>query len=596
MYSAIYDYAVQHGISLPKYRKEKQIKGYIRLSCAGEYEGFEKVPKDEVARVWCPHVADSKPSIICEKLQYIFPDENMTASVQSKHDGWLNIMKEGAEHSVTLCSIYQFLDQAEENKEFRDGIQQDIMNAGIKKADFLSFRIGSVNAERSEDWVDWFDQYAETHTPKKSHESTVVSELTGRPVVPIVDKFPQNNSKAAGTGFPIYSNQHRKVSGEACSFVSYGSVNGLACPMSSEEADAINAGLKKLLDSDTNNDRDFGFIYWYDSKDAMDLITRANARRRSSKKSTDDIEREREKLYQTVLKAVFGGVKVKDIDDVGKYHIVEYNLPDKGRVSLSREYFGTYKELYDALQQWYSDTSYTCPMWINGKNEGMVEYTIDNICAVLYQCLRHKNVTDLKKQSEIEFGPDKRNLLKAMLMGRRIPQAFLHNASEQLTRSYLCKAQFDGEKRSSRLLLQIIKASLLREGYKDMNGTLNRDAASIGYQCGRWFAAMVRIQELSAAGKKLNVTMAERYYRAAKKSPAQTFVMINDLKEHYLGKMTAGSRVAMEKLFAEIAGHIGTAFPEHLSILEQGAFDLGYAQQRQAFFERADAAEADSDQ
>ena len=120
-----------------------------------------------------------------------------------------------------------------------------------------------------------------------------------------------------------------------------------------------------------------------------------------------------------------------------------------------------------------------------------------------------------------------------------------------------------------------------------MDVTLNKDAASIGYQCGRWFALIVRCQEL-AAGKKLNVTIAERYYRAAKQSPARTFAMINDMKEHYLSKLSAGSRISMEQLFAEIAGHIGFTFPERFTILEQGAFDLGYAQQRQSFFERAE--------
>ena len=44
----------------------------------------------------------------------------------------------------------------------------------------------------------------------------------------------------------------------------------------------------------------------------------------------------------------------------------------------------------------------------------------------------------------------------------------------------------------------------------------------------------------------------------------------------------------MERTFAEISEKIGTAFPERFTILEQGAFDLGYAQQRQAFFMRAE--------
>ena len=42
----------------------------------------------------------------------------------------------------------------------------------------------------------------------------------------------------------------------------------------------------------------------------------------------------------------------------------------------------------------------------------------------------------------------------------------------------------------------------------------------------------------------------------------------------------------MDRLFAEIAGKIGTEFPERFTIQEQGAFDLGYSQQRQTFFTR----------
>ncbi len=446
-----------------------------------------------------------------------------------------------------------------------------------------------MSAEKQTDWVNWFDEYAQAHSPKNTYEKIVISELTGKPVIPIIDKFPQNTAKAAGTGFPLYSNQHRKVSGEACSFVSYGCVNGIACPMSQEEAEAVNAGLKHLLDTDTNNDRDFGFLYWYDRNDAADLITNVRMlRRRTSKKGVNEVEAEREKQYSYVLNAVFSGTKAPDIADQGKYHIVEYNLPDKGRVSLSAEYFGTYQELYDALQKWYLDSSYTDVVRVKKKNCGIAVYTLGNIYAVLLQCLKHKGATDIQKELDIEYGPDKRGLAKAMLFGHKVPKVFLSAATEQITRSYACKKQFDDEKRSSRILLQTIKVCLLREGYEDMKTTLNKDAGSIGYHCGRWFAAMVRAQELSPNGKSLNATIANRYYRAAKQRPARTFAMVNGLKEHYLSKMSAGRKIEMERTFAEISEKIGTAFPERFTILEQGAFDLGYAQQRQAFFARAE--------
>lgn len=589
MYKSIHDYAITHALSLPKFRKEKQIKGYIRLSGTGEYEGFEKVPKEEVKRTWCPHITDSKPALICEKRQFIFLEEDANATALAKYRGFMDMMNEGSEYSKTLKTIQLFLNRLEEEKEFADSIRKEMNEAGVKKADYISFRIDSMSAEKQTDWVNWFDEYAQAHSPKNTYEKIVISELTGKPVIPIIDKFPQNTAKAAGTGFPLYSNQHRKVSGEACSFVSYGCVNGIACPMSQEEAEAVNAGLKHLLDTDTNNDRDFGFLYWYDRNDAADLITNVRMlRRRTSKKGVNEVEAEREKQYSYVLNAVFSGTKAPNIADQGKYHIVEYNLPDKGRVSLSAEYFGTYQELYDALQKWYLDSSYTDVVRVKKKNCGIAVYTLGNIYAVLLQCLKHKGATDIQKELDIEYGPDKRGLAKAMLFGHKVPKVFLSAATEQITRSYACKKQFDDEKRSSRILLQTIKVCLLREGYEDMKTTLNKDAGSIGYHCGRWFAAMVRAQELSPNGKSLNATIANRYYRAAKQRPARTFAMVNGLKEHYLSKMSAGRKIEMERTFAEISEKIGTAFPERFTILEQGAFDLGYAQQRQAFFARAE--------
>lgn len=585
MYSSIYQYAVDHGLTLPKYRKENKVEGYIKLSKDGTYNGFEKVPKEEVTRIWCPFISDTKPAIICTKFQYMFLEENAKKDLIVKHKYWLDIMKEGAQQAQTLDTIYKFLEYVESDADTRRIVKNDICNSGISEQSYLSFRIESKNAEKAEDWMDWFDSYAEEQMPMKTSAKRIISELTGQQVVPITDKFPKNTAKAAGTGFPIYSNQARKVSGVACSFVSYGCVNGIACPMSQEEADAVNAGLKFLLDSDINNDRDFGFIYWYDTKDAADLITKVRSlRRRSSTKTVDEAEKERNAQYSNVLHAVFADTGIKYIDEVGKYHIVEYNLPDKGRVSLSKEYFGTYIELYDSLQKWYSDSALA---WKLDENGSIAIYTISDICAVLFHTLKHKTVTDLRKESDIEYGANKRKLAKAMLFGEKIPQIYIRNASEQITRSYVCSKLFQDEKRSRRILLQLIKAGLLREGYEDMDVTLNKKSTSVGYQCGRWFATMVRIQELSA-NKKLNVSLAERYYRAAKQSPARTLTMVNDLKEHYLSKLTIGGRISMEQLFAEIASNVGETFPEHFTVLEQGAFDLGYAQQRQAFFEHRD--------
>ena len=66
-----------------------------------------------------------------------------------------------------------------------------------------------------------------------------------------------------------------------------------------------------------------------------------------------------------------------------------------------------------------------------------------------------------------------------------------------------------------------------------------------------------------------------------KKSPAKIFTMVNDNKEHYLGKLK--SRSMFDKIFGEISNSLNGDIPAHFSIEEQAAFDLGYAQQRMVF-------------
>lgn len=589
MYSSIYEYSKTHGLSLPKFRKKKKIEGYIKLSSDGSYEGFEKIPKDEIKRVWCPHIEGPDLCIICEKFNHIFLNDKATNDAKRKNKNYVDLTKEGANFSQTLKIIANFLNETENNSNFRNRVIEDIANSGIKE--YISFRIDFKNAENKTDWEEWFAKFAETC--RKTYDNTVISELSGQRVTPIIDKFPKTKSKIAGTGIPLYSNQHHTFSDSIkCSFVSYGWVNGIGCPMSQEEADTINAGLTHLLDSDTNNDRDFEFIYWYDKKSAEDLITRARMQKRRSKKSADDIEEDMEEEYTNVLDSVFKNIEIHALADQGKYHIVEYNLPEQGRISLSKEYVRTYKELYDSLQKWYADSKYVDKVCIN-ENSVTVTYTLNNIYTVLSQCLQHLPKRErkdyykkLEEEINNEYGQNKRSLLKAMLFTEKVPKIFLRNATEQLTRSYICDKQFENEKRNTRILLQIVKTCLIREGYKDMDAQLNKNAESIGYQCGRWFATIVRIQERSAAknDKKLNSTLAGHYYKMAKNLPAKTFTIVNDLKEHYLSNLSVGERIKMECLFAEIAGKIGTSFPERFTIFEQGAFDLGYAQQRQAFF------------
>lgn len=109
--------------------------------------------------------------------------------------------------------------------------------------------------------------------------------------------------------------------------------------------------------------------------------------------------------------------------------------------------------------------------------------------------------------------------------------------------------------------------------------SLNKDAKSIGYQCGRLFAVLEKIQN-DASGAE---TLAVKHYNTAMVSPTFAFPKLLKLAQHYLSKLDKWQKVWAEKLMQEIMEHI-PSFPKHLTSIEQGEFCLGYYHQKQDFF------------
>ena len=117
---------------------------------------------------------------------------------------------------------------------------------------------------------------------------------------------------------------------------------------------------------------------------------------------------------------------------------------------------------------------------------------------------------------------------------------------------------------------------------------------SIGYQLGRLFATLEKIQEEANPG--INATIRERYYGAACATPVTVFTNLLRLKNHHLAKLDSKGRVIyFERLLGEIIGNL-IDFPAHLDLHEQGRFAIGYYHQRQAFFKSKNVAENEVNQ
>lgn len=177
------------------------------------------------------------------------------------------------------------------------------------------------------------------------------------------------------------------------------------------------------------------------------------------------------------------------------------------------------------------------------------------------------------------------DMMKAIVDGSLYPQTVLQAA---IRRSFA-----DVEKRMTPARAAVIKAYLNRyyrlypdKDEKEITMALDKDQPSLGYQLGRLFAVLEKVQEEASPG--INATIADRYYSAACTAPVTVFSTLIRLSRHHLSKIeNKGREINLNKLVTEIMGNI-TEFPSHLNLKEQGRFAVGYYHQRQDFFVQKD--------
>jgi len=177
------------------------------------------------------------------------------------------------------------------------------------------------------------------------------------------------------------------------------------------------------------------------------------------------------------------------------------------------------------------------------------------------------------------------DFMRSILNGTPYPQTLLQ--------STLRRIRSDTENRVKPVRAALIKAYLNRylrahpnKGEKEIEMALDTEQPSVGYQLGRLFAVLEKIQEEASPG--LNATIRERYYGSACSSPVTVFGTLMRLKNHHLPKLeNKGRAVNLEKLVGEIVDHFDD-FPAHLDLHEQGRFAIGYYHQRQDFFTKKD--------
>lgn len=117
---------------------------------------------------------------------------------------------------------------------------------------------------------------------------------------------------------------------------------------------------------------------------------------------------------------------------------------------------------------------------------------------------------------------------------------------------------------------------------------LNKDSKYLPYVLGRLFSVLEAVQ--NAANPNINTTIKDRYFGSACATPAMVFPTMINLAQKHLKKLKPNQVTYYNKQIGELMERIPCTYPAHLTLPEQGAFQIGYYHQTQERFTKKEEA------
>ncbi len=250
--------------------------------------------------------------------------------------------------------------------------------------------------------------------------------------------------------------------------------------------------------------------------------------------------------------------------------------PNIARISIRFWHVDTFGTLLERVRRHFSD------MAMVGR-EGERPVTVGRLL------LETAPSVDRKRENipPLLVGP----LMRAILEGSMYPQSLYAVIIERIRSDFNNPDNPRIERKVTYPRAAYIKAHLKRKarmtGDKAMEEALtemlNAENKNKGYLLGRLFALLEKAQQDANPG--INATIKDRYYASASATPGAVFPVLLRLAQHHIAKSEYGGYV--DKLIESILCDL-ESFPTHLTLDEQGLFALGYYQQRNALYKRAE--------
>ncbi|WP_221626740.1 type I-C CRISPR-associated protein Cas8c/Csd1 [Cohnella lubricantis] len=539
--------------------------GYLRnISDLREGEGSKK----QARRFMLPNIGKqaSKHSNSGEDANLLWDNAKFVFGLGSKGklhltsmiaaiDSWIGSMADDG-----VQAVRSFLQLGSEDREHFDMALNhpeygEIMQAGQVKISFYvlgtSYKavfLSPVVATALERMREAEDPNARQGTCLVTGEQNVVLEAT-HPVIKGV-----KGAQSSGAGI---------VSFNTDAFNSYKKTQSFNAPVSKVTTSRYVKALNSLLDSSSRQSLQVGdasVVFW--SEDHSTLETDFSLFFNEPSKGDSDTGTEK---VRTAFESLHTGAYVEDDGDT-RFYILGL-APNAARLSIRLWQTGTVADITSKIKQYFDDFEIVKP-----PKEPMF-YSV-------WRIMVNASVQDKSENILPNLAGD---FMRSILEGTPYPATLLQ--------AIIRRIRSDTEYRVKPVRAAAIKAYLNRyrrfypnQTYKEVTKELDKNQTSIGYQLGRLFAVLEKIQEESHPG--INATIRERLYGAASATPVTVFANLLRLKNHHLAKLTNKGRVVnFERLLGEVIGRI-TGFPAHLNLQEQGLFAVGYYHQRQDLFSR----------
>ncbi|MBS7316333.1 MAG: type I-C CRISPR-associated protein Cas8c/Csd1 [Clostridiaceae bacterium] len=598
MLKALYDYAVQNGLTLPPGFVNKKIRAYILLSASGDYLGIES-GEDTLP---CPDVGSlangkDKCNVLAEKLSVVLS----TPSAENPKSCFFRKTLEdaaSAEPQLQLCL------HALEDTALFSAICTDAQRRKLKGMDRISFRVdGSPIVSLSTVTAWWTEYRRQFQTGDETAKTRCL--ITGEPTVPLATVPTVSGLQTVGG----HARGDALICFDKSAFCSYGLKQAANAPVSEEAYAAVKAALDDLLAGSPamyrrDTKRNFNptapafagmkFVHWYDrqitpSEDILlPTIGGFGVDDEEEEEEEQNPEAAAQKARTSQAAAVHAATElVKSVQSGGsvllpaaQYHILLLSGVN-GRIMIRRYEHGCYNELQKHLEKWNEDLS-MCDALGTG-------------------CLGAKKLTGrllrLLKRQKMDTNPFERlqkelagltpSIVSAFTGGKPLPDAVAVRALVTIRAMML---DIDEDRKAppipDGICCQWLKVWLLRKHRMNkqevpLMAFYNPNFPNAAYHCGAIVAIYAEIQR-TAMGE-VNAGIVQRFYASASRTPRLVLGQLERLSKFHLAKIESSSLArkyedALNEAYGFFDAEIETQVPPALNLEEQSCFAIGYRQ------------------